>query len=157
MPYTTDLTIYLKLDPHSAAMTAYTDSACTTQILETTVLGISSNPDVAPQDQPDPTIGVVFVNPDDPTNVKCGTVQFQIAPADQCPFGNSTLQADASKMVLIHDDMADLTAPNPSANKASIRRGLSTDTSYKFSIYASWNCSCGPKTYLLDPIIKIQN
>ena len=157
MPAPSEVTIYLKLCHDSSLITAYADDQCATEIGETTVMEILSNPDGNPQDLPDPTIGVVFVNPDDPGNVKCGVIEFQIAPTDSCPFGNSTVQPDSSKVVLIHDEKADLTATNPAANKATIRGGLAADSTYKFAIRGSWNCTSGPRTYTLDPIIKIQN
>ncbi len=47
---------------------------------------------------------MVFVNPADPNNVKCGRIEFQVAPADVCPFANSVAQPTASKAVLIHDE-----------------------------------------------------
>lgn len=157
MPTPSELTIYLKLCHDTSLITAYADSQCITEIGETTVLEILSNPESNPQNLPESTIGVVFVNPDNPADVKCGRIEFQIAPADSCPFGNSAVQADSSKMVLIHDEKADLTASNPAANKATIRNGLAANATYKFAIHGSWNCTSGPRTYTLDPIIKIQN
>ncbi len=157
MPSTSDLTIYLKLCHHGSTITAYADSQCSTEIGETTVLEILSHPHGNPHDHPDPTIGVVFVNPDDPGNVKCGKIEFQIAPADSCPFGNSTVKPDSSKAVPIHHEKADLTASKPAATKATIRSGLPADATYKFAIHASWNCASGPRSYTLDPVIKIQN
>lgn len=157
MPNTSEVTIYLKLCHDTSLITAYADSQCTSEITETTVLEILSNPEGNPQNQPDPTIGVVFVNPQDPGNVKCGLIEFQIAPADSCPFGNSTVQPDASKVVRIHEEKADLTASKPAAAKATIRGGLAANATYKFAIHGSWNCTSGPRTYTLDPVIKIQN
>lgn len=157
MPIANELTVYLKLCHQNSLITAFADSQGTTRIEETTVLEILSNPEGNPLNQPDPTIGVVFVNPDDPGNVKCGRIEFQIAPADSCPFGNSTVHPDSSKAVLIHDEKADLTASIPASTKATIRNGLAANATYKFAIHGSWNCTSGPRTFTLDPIIKIQN
>ncbi|MCC7373051.1 MAG: hypothetical protein IT581_00235 [Verrucomicrobiales bacterium] len=157
MPTTNEITIYLKLCHETSLINAFADSQGTTEIGATTVLEIMSNPDGNPLNQPDPTISVVFVNPDDPGNVKCGTIEFHVAAADTCPFGNSTVRPDASKAVLIHDEKADLTASSPASNKATIRGGLAENTTYKFAIFGSWNCVSGPRTFTLDPIIKIQN
>ncbi|MBL9135092.1 MAG: hypothetical protein JNK85_04455 [Verrucomicrobiales bacterium] len=157
MPNASDITLYLKLCHQNSLITAYADSQCTIEVGETTVLEIPSHPAGNPQNLPDPTIGVVFVNPDDPSNVKCGWIEFQIAPADSCPFGNSTVRPDSSKVVLIHEEKADLGSSNPAANKATIRSGLAANATYKFAIHAAWNCTSGPRTYTLDPVIKIQN
>lgn len=157
MPNASDLTLYLKLCHETSLITAFADPQFTQEIGETTVLEIPSNPAGNPLNQPDPTIGVVFVNPDDPGKVKCGLIEFQIAPADSCPFGNSSVQADASKVVRLHEERADRTAPQAATNKAVIRSGLPANSTYKFAIHGAWDCASGPRTFTLDPVIKIQN
>ena len=155
MPTNNEVTLYVRLDPHSAVLNAYADSECTNEIHETTIIHLHSNPEGNPQNAPAPAIGVVFVNPADPNNVKCGRIEFQVAAADACPFANSETQPDASKAVLIHDERKDVPGSNPASFKAIIRDGLAVNSTYKFSIYGAWDCSCGPRTFLLDPTVKI--
>ena len=118
---------------------------------------LSSNPDGNPADLPLPAVGVVFVNPSDPNHVKCGRIEFQVAAADTCPFANSAVQPDASKMVLLNDDLSDLSGSAPAPNKAVIRDGIASGSTFKFAIYGAWQCVSGLRNFTLDPIIRVQN
>lgn len=152
-----EVTLYVRLDPHSAVLNVYADSQCTSEVHETTVIHLYSNAAGSPKNVPAPTIGVVFVNPADPNNVKCGQIEFQVAAVDACPFANSVAKPDASKFVLIHDERKDVPGANPASHKAVIRDGLAVNSTYKFAIHGAWDCSCGPRTFTLDPTVKILN
>jgi hypothetical protein len=157
MPTYNEVIVYVKLDHQNALIQAFSDSQCNQEITETTELPVNSNPDGNPNNLPLPAIGVVFVNPSDPNNVKCGRIEFQIAPSDTCPFANSTVQPDDSTSVLLNDQMGDTTGPAPAPNKAVIRDGIAPGSTFKFSIYGAWQCVSGPRNFTLDPIIRVQN
>jgi hypothetical protein len=101
---------------------------------------------------------VVFVNPDNPGRVKGGIVLFTTAPSAPCPFDSPLERADKTKEVLINPDKGEFNQPTGASNKARISSGLAVDSTYKFSIEATWNGPTGSSLYsILDPVIKIQN
>lgn len=153
----TDVTIYLKLNPDTAQLNAYEDRQCTSPIVETTVLTISSRANGHSNNQQNSTIGVVFVNPNNHGRVKGGIVRFTTAPSAPCPFDSPIPRADNTKEVLINPSKAEFGQSTGASNKARISSGLAVDSTYKFSIEAEWDGPAGELSYTLDPVIKIQN
>lgn len=104
---TNEITIYLKLCHETSLISAFTDSQGTTEIGATTVLEIMSNPDGNPLNQPDPTISVVFVNPDDSWQREMRDDRVSSRRRAHLPVRQFHARPDASKAVLIHDEKAD--------------------------------------------------